>query len=494
MKYKIILFCIITALQLQSCDDSSSKPGPPSDQLQIVADSWGGILNKLTLAGKNIYNYDKIGSEISDSEAWLNCSIYWGVSTNLGNIYWLEYYSKSLPTTGDTSLIKQIKEVYLKELFELRLECKSHFESTDETIIYIICCCVYKDSKIQKKAKLSSRTIQDLKAKQTIKDKSFGNYLRHRFHNAVSYERNSDQFILYTNDPDVTQETKIFVRNKGIKDLQGIEYFKNLKFLDCSNNQLTALDLSQNFRLKCLYCQDNKLKELALKANTDLIELDCGNNQLTELDLGQNTKLETLDCHDNQIRSLDLSSLGKIRNLYVSFNSLTVLDLPHNSPIKRLYCQNNQLKELELNANTDLTKLDCGNNQLTELDLGQNTKLETLDCNHDQLASLDLRALGELRNLYVSFNSLTALDLSQNTCLERLLCQNNQLKELDLSANKSLTQLLAYGNEFQFTNGTKLTESPDGSSKPLVKGQELTYSLFRQLEPENVDILEAPPD
>ena len=63
-----------------------------------------------------------------------------------------------------------------------------------------------------------------------------------------------------------------------------------LKYLNCSNNQLTVLDLSQNEFLESLYCQGNKISSLDLSQNQSLAFLHCHQNQLEDLNLknGQN--------------------------------------------------------------------------------------------------------------------------------------------------------------------------------------------------------------
>ena len=72
-------------------------------------------------------------------------------------------------------------------------------------------------------------------------------------------------------------------QGKKVADLTGIEYFPNLTTLHCKNNQLTALDLSNNTNLKQLYCKNNQLTALDLSNNTNLTTLDCSSNQLRTL-------------------------------------------------------------------------------------------------------------------------------------------------------------------------------------------------------------------
>ena len=72
--------------------------------------------------------------------------------------------------------------------------------------------------------------------------------------------------------------------SKKIQSCQGIEFLTNLSGFDCTNNQLTTLDLSSVSQLRTLNCSNNQLTELDLSQVPNLSTLDCSNNQLTELD------------------------------------------------------------------------------------------------------------------------------------------------------------------------------------------------------------------
>ena len=153
-----------------------------------------------------------------------------------------------------------------------------------------------------------------------------------------------------------------------IANLKGIEYFTELTYLDCcnededdsNNNTLTSLDLSKNTKLKTLYCDGNAITSLDLSSNTNLLEVVCSDNALTSLKLGNNAKLEWLVCHDNELTSLDVSK---------------------NTGLTYLSCENNKLTTLDLSNNTKLGEpdsdggLNCSNNNLTSLDVSKNTNL-----------------------------------------------------------------------------------------------------------------------
>ena len=93
-----------------------------------------------------------------------------------------------------------------------------------------------------------------------------------------------------------------------IFDLTGIEAFTNLIYLHCNNNQLTALDITQNTQLQMLYCFGNQLTTLDVTQNSQLQVLGCYYNQLTTLDVTQNTQLQHLNCSSNQLVSLNIKN------------------------------------------------------------------------------------------------------------------------------------------------------------------------------------------
>jgi hypothetical protein len=113
---------------------------------------------------------------------------------------------------------------------------------------------------------------------------------------ASEFDENEDGFLSAN---EIEGFTYIDVREKGISDLTGIEYFSSLYELNCNYNQLTFLDVSKNSKLYCLYCSDNQLTTLDVSNNRDLMKLDCSGNQLTSLDLSNNSNLYDLNCSNN---------------------------------------------------------------------------------------------------------------------------------------------------------------------------------------------------
>ena len=243
----------------------------------------------------------------------------------------------------------------------------------------------------------------------------------------------------------------------SIKSLKGIEYFTALKYLYCSYNQLTSLDLSKNTALTNLFCYNNQLTSLDVSNLTALTYLSCSDNQLTSLDVSRLTALTYLSCGGNQLTSLDVSQLTALTDLYCYNNQLTSLDVSRLTALTSLSCYENQLTSLDVSRLTALTYLSCGGNQLTSLDVSQLTALTDLYCYNNQLTSLDVSRLTALTSLSCYENKLTSLDVSNLTTLTRLYCFKNQLTSLDVSRLTALTYLSCDDNQLTSLDVSKLT-------------------------------------
>ena len=143
----------------------------------------------------------------------------------------------------------------------------------------------------------------------------------------------------------------LLVGNLHIRDLTGVQYFKNLVYLECSNDSLyniPALPTKLNF-FNCAY---NKLTSLPPLGDS-LSQFQCAFNQLTSLP-ALPAPLQLLDCGSNALSTLPALPNG-IFTLYCDVNNLVSLPtLPSN--LRGLACNNNQL-----------TSLPALNNQLINL-------------------------------------------------------------------------------------------------------------------------------
>jgi len=134
----------------------------------------------------------------------------------------------------------------------------------------------------------------------------------------------------------IVYETKLRVPAKGIKNLEGVQYFDYLMLLDCSSNSLTSLP-SLLSRLSELYCNLNQLTSLPnLPRNLSI--LDCSYNQLTSLP-SLPSSLDFLTCSYNQITSLPELPFGLYTLVCQANNLKSLPTLPIT--LKWLMCKFN---------------------------------------------------------------------------------------------------------------------------------------------------------
>jgi len=150
------------------------------------------------------------------------------------------------------------------------------------------------------------------------------------------------------------------VSAQGIYNMTGIEYFTRMTALDCSDNNISTLNLSSNPDLKRLYCTDNKIQTIDIDKCGQLLVLECKNNMLTNLNMSSNNQLFRLDCQNNHLIDLDLTFNSILEELNCSSNQLSRLDVSGNVRLENLNCENNGLSELNL-ANHNNTNMPASN-------------------------------------------------------------------------------------------------------------------------------------
>lgn len=292
-----------------------------------------------------------------------------------------------------------------------------------------------------------------------VPDNFFESYLEH--HNAngevvaivdptsMGNGVSGDDYVLTSR---INTVTNLNVSGRNISDLTGIEDFMALTELDCSDNNLTSLNISSNTALATLSCYLNDITNLDLSSNSVLMYVSCYSNELVTLDMSGNPLLTYLSCDYNSLTSLDVSTNSALTYLSCFFNDLTTLDISTSTLLTELYCDKNNLNALDLANNTALIHLQCFENNLTSLDVSNNTLLEDLSCHDNNLDALDVSNNTQLTYLSCYSNNISSLDVSNNTLLTYFRCFFNNISSLDVSNNPALTFLNCQSNNLTNLN------------------------------------------
>lgn len=306
----------------------------------------------------------------------------------------------------------------------------------------------------------------------------------------------------------VSNVNYIDVKDQGIADLTGIEYFTNLQELYCSNNKLTKLDVSQNTKLEVLHCEGNQISGTNMDALIASLSSNGGtlcaySTKATEGNEINSLQVAAAKAKNWQVRMVD----GTNYTDYAGIPAITidatnfpddnfrtwvlaqdygkdgVLTEKETAAIKIINVRIKNITDLKgIEHFTALISLDCSGNQLTTLNVSKNTELRTLECSYNQLTTLEVPKNTKLKTFGCEYNQLTTLDVSNNTALTILNCTDNQLTTLDLSKNTKLVNLYCYRNQIRSKGMEALVES-----LPTVSESTL-YILREDLADDNNEI------
>ena len=286
---------------------------------------------------------------------------------------------------------------------------------------------------------------------------------------------------------DLDEVKSLYLGNKGISTLKGVEHFRFLKILNCEYNNLTSLDLSKNTALHTVVCYDNQLTELVLpylefnpSGNhfttidcslnnlsslrvpirfAPYFQLDCSYNKLSELIITsqQDVNDAIVDCSHNNLSNIDFGERINLWDLDCSYNNFTSLNLSKRN-FAELNCSHNNITQLEdLWRWTNLRKLDISYNKLNgNIGLAAGlTNLADLDCSGNDYTYIILQSLTGLERFTMNDSKVTSIDFSNNTKLHYLNMNNNTIDELRLLQNAELDTVIVNNcnlKKLRFTN------------------------------------------
>ena len=184
------------------------------------------------------------------------------------------------------------------------------------------------------------------------------------------------------------QLTRLHAIDKGIVNVQGLEFAVNLTALDLAGNAIKDISPLQRLtQLTHLGLGSTHLSDLSpLASLKSLVDMDLGGNQISDISpLSALTNLRKLDLQDNQISDLlPLSALINLRDINLRNNPLSDLrplsNLTNLEELELAYCRisdvsplaglvNLRVLKLHHNLTRDFTPL-LGLKNLTDFDYG----------------------------------------------------------------------------------------------------------------------------
>ncbi|NLU91936.1 pentapeptide repeat-containing protein [Chitinophaga sp. Ak27] len=160
----------------------------------------------------------------------------------------------------------------------------------------------------------------------------------------------------------------------NISNLEGLQYFKNLRTLNLNQNNLSNGDVFRQLtQLATLKVANNNLPSMDLRGLKNLIYLDASNNKLASLQFDADSYLNFVDASYNQLSQQDFSLQYYLNYLDLSYNKLTTVgDLSQLKVLTAIFLENNSLTKIGNLA----AIYDDGNANLTFLNLACNAKFD----------------------------------------------------------------------------------------------------------------------
>ncbi|MGP2423340.1 NEAT domain-containing protein [Bacillus sp. FH] len=196
-------------------------------------------------------------------------------------------------------------------------------------------------------------------------------------------------------------------KSKGIKDVSGLEYMKNLENLTLEEVKLENIKFISNLRqLKSLSITYGELEDIGPLAELEHIEsLSLRNNKISDLSpLSQMKKIILLDLNSNYIKDIKpLFTAKSLRTLTVANNQISNANLAgieQLKNVKSLSLSNNGLTNIEhITPMKKLVELDLSKNELENIEpLSRMSTVQSLNLEENYIS--DITPLSQVTGLY----------------------------------------------------------------------------------------------
>lgn len=229
--------------------------------------------------------------------------------------------------------------------------------------------------------------------------------------------------------------------NSAVKDLTGLQAFKNITSLNLTKSKITSLDISANTKLVSLFASNTLLTKIDITYNSALASLTADHNEyLTQIIVGTgHSALQYISAMFNKsVTALDVTSCPNLTNLYLVDNYISSIDLSKNPRLAELNLGANNLTTIDVSKNTRLTYLALGYNHLTNIDITKNTLLDTVIFSGNPISSIDLSKNIYMRQFIAIDNQIETIDVSMLDNLQYIYLAFTKIKNIDVSKNPNL--------------------------------------------------------
>lgn len=326
----------------------------------------------------------------------------------------------------------------------------------------------------------------------------------------ISYNDETLTINMYNNS--IESITELFLGNKGITDLKGIENFSKLKTLDIKGcriksikyipyENLTKLAISNvdeigdfssisNFsKLYNLEITDgglDKIPEEIYKLNNTLRNLTIKNNKLEDItNISNLSNLIDLNISGNKITDITpICNLTNIKTLYISNNKITDISCLSNLKLINFYAEDNEISDISALNGMTISYLSLKNNNIKDISNINMDKMKELDLSYNEIA--DFSNITANREEYKLNNQLININVDDIDTIELPSIMNQSITNFE--ASKIETDNCTVSTDYKECN---LESGVDYAIVKIVGGRMDNSIIYLDYDSENVAALMA---
>ena len=151
---------------------------------------------------------------------------------------------------------------------------------------------------------------------------------------------------IYNEDVYPLKSFEIYLRNCELTGCLNLEGQKDMIFVDMYHNRISSVKTGELPAMRIFGIQDNLIENLDTTGMSACQGIDAGMNRLKELDVSQNAELVELYVNDNDLEEIDLSHNKKLKYFYCHNNHITKLDTGNNPLLRHLNATGNPMKSI----------------------------------------------------------------------------------------------------------------------------------------------------
>ncbi len=286
-----------------------------------------------------------------------------------------------------------------------------------------------------------------------------------------------------------------YIHLEGCKNLKGLEYLKNMKFIDLNGSEesyssITSIDLSKFPKLERLNIQDYAITSLdatystmlglvdivrcrdftSIKVDTERSDLGVFLNNLPKLTSMENcvfNHVSVVEFYKTGIQDIDMSNHPTLTSLWVKGDDegdyeLNSINVSGCNNLWDLHIDHVKLQSVRLNALPRFYDISLYFCHTTNLALENMANLGGITCSGCEIQNLTIKGCPVLTGVSCADNGLHNLIIDDSPVLYSLHLENNMLMWLDMSNVKKEVddQTYWYSADNQHPSATAYKLSP----------------------------------